>query len=462
MVGVGLYYFKKNSSLDDYYVGGRNISYGHIGFSVVATDVGGGFSVGLGGLGFTMGLSGSWMLFTGLLGAWLSAVLLIPRLFQMSEFRNLFSLPEVFQSLYGKKAAIIAAIISFIGYLGFTSSQVLAGAKLATATISGVSFNNVVIVLGIFTIVYTALGGLKAVIMTDTIQWIILLIGLIGFGLPFAISKLGGFELIKSSLDTAMLNLWNISWVQIINWSVTIIPIWFVGMTLYQRIFASRNQAEAQKAWFLAGLLEWPIMAFVGVALGLLARVAFIQGLIEFPDAVIDSEMGLPLLLREVLPAGITGVVLAAYFSAIMSTADSCLMAASGNVVNDLFGKAFSIHPKLQIRLSQLATALIGLIAIVIALKMKSVLELMLLSYGFMVSGLFIPIICAFGNKRKSQLAAIISMVGGGATTSYLVYNKYPIWMDLNPNIIGISASLLLYVLVSFIDKRNENRRIYK
>lgn len=460
MVGVGLYYFKKNSSLDDYYVGGRNISYGHIGFSVVATDVGGGFSVGLGGLGFTMGLSGSWMLFTGLLGAWLSAVFLIPRLYRMSEFRSLFSLPEVFNSLYGPKAAIIAALISFIGYLGFTSSQVLAGAKLATATISGVSFNNVVIVLGVFTVVYTALGGLKAVIMTDTIQWIILLLGLIGFGLPFAIYKLGGIELIRSSIDEAMLSLWNISWVQMLNWSVTIIPIWFVGMTLYQRIFASKNQAEAQKAWFLAGLLEWPIMAFVGVALGLLARVAFIQGFIEFPTAEIDSEMGLPLLLREVLPAGITGIVLAAYFSAIMSTADSCLMAASGNVVNDLLGKAFSISPKFHIRLSQITTAFIGVIAIIIALNMKSVLELMLLSYGFMVSGLFIPIVYAFGNRKKSQLAAVFSMLAGGTTTTILVYTKYKIWMGLNPNLLGIGVSLIVFLVVSLIDKRNENSKL--
>ena len=79
MVGVGLYFYLKNQSVDDYFVGGRNIGSLHIGMSVVATDVGGGFSIGLGGLGFAMGLSGSWMLFTGLVGAWLSAVWLIPR-----------------------------------------------------------------------------------------------------------------------------------------------------------------------------------------------------------------------------------------------------------------------------------------------------------------------------------------------------------------------------------------------
>ncbi len=60
---VGLYFYKKNKTKDDYYVGGRALSPWHVGISVVATDVGGGFSIGLGGLGFVMGLSGSWLLF---------------------------------------------------------------------------------------------------------------------------------------------------------------------------------------------------------------------------------------------------------------------------------------------------------------------------------------------------------------------------------------------------------------
>ena len=71
MLSVGVYFFYRNKSTDDYYVGGRKIKPLHVGLSVVATDVGGGFSIGLGGLGFVMGLSGSWLLFTGLVGAWL-------------------------------------------------------------------------------------------------------------------------------------------------------------------------------------------------------------------------------------------------------------------------------------------------------------------------------------------------------------------------------------------------------
>ena len=62
MLGVGVYFLRKNKSKEDYFVGGRSMTAGHIGLSVVATDVGGGFSISLGGLGFVMGISGSWML----------------------------------------------------------------------------------------------------------------------------------------------------------------------------------------------------------------------------------------------------------------------------------------------------------------------------------------------------------------------------------------------------------------
>src|SRR5690606_3711010 len=124
------------------------------------------------------------------------------------------------------------------------------------------------------------------------------------------------------------------------NWAITIIPIWFIGMTLYQRIYASRDEKTAKRAWYLAGVFEWPIMACMGVLLGLFARVAVQQGRFEAIGysaiADMDSEMGLPVLLRTVVPVGLMGLMMSAYFSAVMSTADSCLMAASRNVVTDI------------------------------------------------------------------------------------------------------------------------------
>lgn len=450
MLFVGFYFLKKNKTTEDYYVGGRKMNSLHIGLSVVATDVGGGFSIGLGGLGFLMGLSGSWLLFTGLVGAWLSGVLLIPRIYEFAKARGFLSFPQFLAAKFDKRVALIAGIVSAIGYLGFTSSQILAGAKLASGTFSGLSMQNALLIMGVFAVAYTVLGGLKAVIYTDTIQWVILLTGLIIIAIPFSYIKIGGFEVIKETVGPEFLSLTNVSLSQIVNWMFTIIPIWFIGMTLYQRIYASKDQKTAQRGWFIAGIFEYPIMAFAGVILGLFARVALENGLLQGYASIneIDPEIGLPVLLKTILPVGLMGIVLASYFSAIMSTADSCLIASSGNLLTDVL----RLHKsKNSLRISQLLTLIIGIIALLVALKMPNVLELMLHSYAFMVSGMFVPVLVALFAKRPNATAALWAMISGGLLTLVLIIVQAELIFGLEANIFGIGLSFLCYFLLSKI-----------
>lgn len=547
MLGVGFYFLKKNQGADDYYVGGRNMSSSHIGLSVVATDVGGGFSIGLGGLGFAMGISGSWMLFTGLLGAWLAAVFLIPKVKSNPAFERFLTFPQIFGYYFSPRVALLAGIISAIGYTGFTSSQILAGAKLASGTFIDLDLTTALLIMGVIAVVYTVMGGLKAVIYTDTIQWAILMGGLIFIGLPISFLAVGGVEQISfsnlldsewlyvqsarsmaaihSTLPEEFLSLSNITWQQLVNWAVTIIPIWFVGMTLYQRIYACRDEKTAKRAWYLAGLFEWPIMAFMGVSLGLLARVAAEQGMFDAlgAGAVVDPETGLPMLLRSVLPVGLMGLMLSAYFSAILSTADSCLMASSGNIVTDVISHFRKIDPDAPstLRLSQLITLLVGAFALWLATMMTNVLDLMLYSYAFMVSGLFVPLLGALFWRRKSSIAAFWAMLMGGVITvllqvsimsgpgnqadlsqigselyTYLSAEQQQNWSNLNteaqreliqetisgnsivsfpwlnltfrlpfgldPNLFGLTASLLLYISLTYLFPNKTKNKLWQ
>jgi SSS family solute:Na+ symporter len=461
MLGIGYYFHRRNVDVDDYYVGGRKLGSVHIGLSVVATDVGGGFSIGLGGLGFAMGLSGSWMLFTGLIGAWLSAVLLIPKIRKLSGEKNLLTFPQVFEHFYKPEVALMAGVISAIGYIGFTSSQLLAGAKLAAATFEGLNMNYALLIMGFVAVAYTVMGGLKAVIYTDTVQWLILIIGLIFLGIPFTFAKIGGMDAIRSTLTPEFLSLTNISWVTILNWFFTILPIWFVGMTLYQRIFASRSVKEAKRAWYIAGLFEYPVMAFMGVLLGLFARVAFDNGILDTSSVAgtgpIDAEMGLPLLLRQFLPVGLMGLLLAAYFSAILSTADSCLIAASGNLLTDIISKfrKFDHSHKRTLNFSKVLTLVIGILAVLLAMKMTMVLDLMLYSYAIMVSGLLVPVLAILIQKKPDSLAALVSMIAGGGTTLILTIIDARLPYGLAPNLFGITMAFLTYLTFYTLRKNN-------
>lgn len=456
VLGVGFYFHRKNRDQKDYYVGGKGLGSTHVGLSVVATDVGGGFSIGLGGLGFAMGIAGSWMLFTGLVGAWLSAVLLIPRVYNKGRSKGLFTFPQLLGATYGSKVALAAGIISFIGYLGFTASQLLAGAKLASGTFPALDLSHAIVIMGVIAVAYTAFGGIKAVIYTDTFQWLLLMGGLLGIGLPMAYAQAGGWQAVVQTLPDQFFDLGNLKWSQAVNWAVTIIPIWFIGMTLYQRIFTCRSEKAAKKAWFIAGLFEYPLMAFMGVGLGLLARVCAEQGLFApmgFTGAAgIDAELGMPMLLRSILPVGLMGLMLSAYFSAIMSTADSCLLAASGNWVTDIvnFGK----QRNGSIRSTQWATLIIGLLAILIASVMESVLELMLLSYSFMVAGLLVPTLYMLFHRKPHPIAALFAIFVGGISTLLFQFSGIQIPFELDPIIPGLLLSWLGFSIATLFIKK--------
>lgn len=463
VLSIGFYHFLRNKSTEDYYVGSRSIKASHVGLSIVATDVGGGFSIGLGGVGFMMGIAGTWLLFTGLVGAWLTAVFIIPKIKRIDAKHKFLTYPDFLRYRYNSKVALVAALISGIGYLGFTGGQLLAGAKLASATIiqsnpfgmEPITF--ALLAIGIITVLYTVIGGLKAVIYTDTVQWALLLGGLIFITIPATLIKIGGISALRENLPAEYFSLGNISPVTFINWMVTIIPIWLIGMTLYQRMYACKDEKEAKKAWYIAGFFEYPVMAFTGVFLGMCARVVF-------PDA--ESEMALPMLISNVLPAGITGIVIATYFSAIMSTADSCLMASSGNFVNDIIERYFikNISAKASIRLSMAATFIIGVLAVILAAQFNTVLDAILYAYAFMVSGLFIPTLGAYFWEKASSSGALAGMLTGGILTLLLLTKiltlpeciaKY----ELDASIYGILSSAIIFVGVSiqYPDKAGVN-----
>jgi SSS family solute:Na+ symporter len=172
----------------------------------------------------------------------------------------------------------------------------------------------------------------------------------------------------------------------------------------------------------------------------------------------LDAEMGLPVLLKNILPVGFLGIVLSAYFSAIMSTADSCLMAASGNVLTDVLGMHRS---KNSLLLSQLITLITGSVALLLALRMSSVLELMLHSDSFMVSGMIVPVLAALFLKRPDPLAALVSMLTGGGTTLLLIITGINLPLGLDANIYGIGIALTFYVIVDVFSDNKQVKSLF-
>jgi SSS family solute:Na+ symporter len=134
-------------------------------------------------------------------------------------------------------------------------------------------------------------------------------------------------------------------------------------------------------------------------------------------------------------------------------------MAASGNIESDILKKIRPLPKGKKARLiqSQLITLGIGVLGLLIALQMENVLELMLHSYAFMVSGLLVPVLGAFFTKRGSATAAFWAMIIGGGTTLTLTLLSVTLPFGLDPNIFGISASALIFILFSYLFPGRKN-----
>ena len=140
----------------------------------------------------------------------------------------------------------------------------------------------------------------------------------------------GLVEQLAANADTASLVRWDaVSWKQLLGWFFAIFPIWFISIAALQRVIAARDEQTARRAFLFTGVpIEWPLFAVGSTLVGLFARVLM-------PDLA-DAELATPSMILALLPAGLAGVVIAAYIAAVMSSADSCLIGPVTILTNDI------------------------------------------------------------------------------------------------------------------------------
>jgi SSS family solute:Na+ symporter len=259
------------------------------------------------------------------------------------------------------------------------------------------------------------MGGLKAVIYTDVFQMFVLMIGIVFIAVPIGLYKVGGWEAIvaqfSASPETASLVDWTaVGWKQMVGWFFAIFPIWFISIAGMQRIIAARDEKTARWAFFLTGIpIEWPLFAVGSTLIGLIARMMF-------PDLG-DAELATPTVILELLPAGLAGIVIAAYIAAVMSSADSCLIGPVAIFTNDLYRKHLRPEASEQslVRVARIATLVLGVLAIGIAYLIPNVLDLILYAYTFGAAGIFFPMLGLLFWPRTTASGAFWSMLAGGA-----------------------------------------------
>ncbi|MFT4163897.1 MAG: sodium:solute symporter [Microlunatus sp.] len=435
----------KNSS--DFLVAGRRLGPGFYTGTMAAVVLGGASTVGGVGLGYKYGISGMWLVVAIAVG------LLLLSLFFAGPIQRLkvFTVAQMLQLRYGINATSASGIVMALYTLMLTVTS-----TIAYATIFNVLFGTprpVSIAIGAaIVIIYSSIGGMWSITLTDMVQFIIKTIGVFLLLLPFAWFKAGGAGGIKERLGDAAdahFSLTTIGLDTVITFFVVYSFGMLIGQDIWQRVFTARSPQVARWGGTAAGLY-CILYGVAGALIGVAASV-----LLPGMDAKDDVYAA---IAEEVLPVGLSGIVLAAAVAAMMSTASGALIAsatvARADVVpllGRLLGrKAVSSgdeNPEHDVRSNRLYVVVLGVVATVIAMLLSDVVSALTIAYDILVGGLLVPILGGFLWKRANGTGALAAM--GAGTVATLVTMAFTDVLANEPIYVGLAASIVSYVVVS-------------
>jgi len=356
---IGFWVASKTKSGDDLFLGGRTLTWGVIGLSLFASNISSATIIGLTGAAYSQGIVQSVYEWISGLPLIIAAFIFIP-LYLNSKITTI---PEFLNYRYDRRSQVFfSAVTLFTSIMVETAGGLYAGAIVLKSFFPDLIIWQTTFVLAFIAGLYTAFGGLKAVVYTDTLQAIVLIIGSvvltyilfekIDFSFERMISSApdGHFSIIKPLNDSTL------PWPGLFL-GVPILGFWYWATNQYivQRILGAKNVKHARWGVIFGGFLKL-IPLFIMVIPGAMA-ISIYTG-IENPDLVY------PTIVLNALPVGLIGLVLAGLISAIMSSVDSTLNSASTLVVIDFIKpNKPDITPKQVANYGRIATLVLMIVA---------------------------------------------------------------------------------------------------
>jgi solute:Na+ symporter, SSS family len=406
LIVIGSRSFRIVKGINSFFVADRASPFILIAGSLFATVIGGSSTVGMAGLGYSMGLVGSWWLLVGALGLFALALFLAERVRSYS----LYTLPEILDIQYGPEAKVLASVLIVVAWMGIIAGQVVAAGKILE-TILDASPSLLMVITALVFITYTLLGGQHSVVRTDTIQSVIIIVAIV-VSIPLCLEKVGGIAAMRETLGPDHFSFplsSHFPWTTLATYLFLVGSTYLVGPDIYSRIFCAKDTGIAKGATMTVALSLVPF-AFMITIMGMAARALF-------PG--INPEAAFPTMIHHLFPVGVNGLIIAALLSAMMSSADTCLLTTSTilsfDIVRPLVRRDISEGTILL--LARVFIVIIGIFSLIIALSLKGVISSLLLGYTVYTSGLIFPILLGFykDSLKLNREGAIAAMaVGGG------------------------------------------------
>lgn len=449
VLAVGYYSSKRATDSDGYLVAGQRLGYFMTFACLSASLLGGASTIGTASLGYQFGISGMWMVF--MLGTGLGLVgLLIYR--RVRKFRVL-TVGELLTKRFGVTAGVLSAIVSALYCALVCATQVIAMGTILQAIMGWSSAVSMVVVIGIV-IVYSLMGGMWSVSLTDFIQFFLITIGILFVMLPFGLNAAGGFSGLQATVPTEYWNIGNIGMDRIIQYFFLYCLGIIVGQDIWQRYLTAKNVKVAR----VGGVASAAYIIVYGIACALIGMAAFVVlgGDMETPSLAFAT------LANTTVPTGLLGVVLTAVLAVLMSTASCDLIAATTLIGTDVIEflrkdvyarETPEEKDKRRMRTTRITMVFVGLFAMLVAVALQDVLVALDVSYAVLSGALFFPIILALFWKKATPHAAIIAILGG----SLAVFGGMAIFglTAIEPIAIGLVVSAVLMVAVSLYETRD-------
>lgn len=440
MVGVGWWGMRRATTRSDYLVAGRRLGWVMYSGTMSAVVLGGASTIGGVALGYQFGISGAWLVFTIGLGILALSAFFARRIVRL----KVFTVPEMLDLRYGGSTSVISGVVMW-GYtlmLAVTST-------IAYSTVFNVLFGlpkiGGVVLGGTIVVLYSVLGGMWSITLTDIVQFVVKTVGILLVLLPVSLVAVGGFGGMRAGLPVEYFDLGHIGAGKIVTYLLIYVFGLLIGQDIWQRVFTARSPAVATGGGLLSGIYCL-VYALAGALIGSAAKVLYPS--IPKPDEAFAT------IVTGLLPTGLRGLVLAAALAAMMSTASGALIACSTVARNDIWA-ALRKSGAEGVKSDRIFTLALGVLVIVVAIAVDDVVAALTIAYNLLVGGLLVAILGGLVSKRGTRIGAVASMVAGALSVvvSMLVFG-----MDANePIYYGLLASLVVYVAASVLTPRTDS-----
>jgi solute:Na+ symporter, SSS family len=304
-----------------------------------------------------------------------------------------------------------------------------------------------ILLAGLITIIYTAMGGLLADAFTDLFQWIIIFFGLL-ICLPFIISGAGGWETVISKVPPAKMSFTGIGFLTVISLIFQYFITFMSGPEMVSRIFSAKNEKEGRKATIMSAIF-----------MGLFAFIPAIIGIVAFtvvPE--VKPNLALATVVFNFSPSIIAGLVCAAIIASTMSSADSNMLCASTIFTKDIYQKYINpkVGDKALITMTRVGNVVIGLGAMWIALFQLNIITLNIFAFMLRAAGPFAAFVLALTWRRATKSAGLVSIVCGSAAGVYWQLIKEP--YGILAIVFGTAIGLLSFVVTVLIERNIPGR----